>query len=175
MKYLIEKLNGVEVEIVHMLTDQGDGRTASVRVLPTGPQFEIHMNWLTPAPTPQPTEPPPGAYLIGETVCVRTADSMPYPWLIVHPEGYTSPQQPSDWKGVWERLGGPDVTIQRLVPEPAKVELPAKFRDPVGEWIEVHIDGSILVGDRAEAKVALDLPQAEKVRLAAAILAGAGA
>lgn len=71
-----------------------------------------------------PAEPEPGAYLIGGGLAVRFPDDQDrlHRWCYnVGDPGY---QEALDWQDAWHDLGGPDVTIVRLVPEPAEVELP---------------------------------------------------
>jgi hypothetical protein len=78
---------------------------------------------LTPVDT-TPAEPEPGAWLIGEKLCVRPeVANVLCRWLNLDDcEWYL-------WEDLWRNVGGPDVPIVRLVPEPPAVELPWEWTD----------------------------------------------
>jgi hypothetical protein len=103
---------------------------------------------LTPVDT-TPPEPEPGAWLIGKYVCVRmfrnsTArlDTPPRTaWVAAG-----DPDQPCQWDELWRDLGGPGVTIRRLIPEPAPVELP--WRISWGGHLDVlEVDLTVPTGE----------------------------
>ncbi|MES2211011.1 MAG: hypothetical protein V4515_12665 [Chloroflexota bacterium] len=86
----------------------------------SGSVVYIHKGLLT---EPIPAEPEPGAYLIGGVVCVRFPDDNHDPWWAVATPGVG--QVWHDWHDAVEALGGPDVTIVRLVPAvEVETELP---------------------------------------------------
>jgi hypothetical protein len=84
-----------------------------------GPVILVPTAALTPVDT-TPTEPEPGAWLIGDTVYSRFAgDVTSRPWTPgIRGAGFAW----FEWAEVWKESGGPGVTIRRLIPEPAPVE-----------------------------------------------------
>lgn len=94
---------------------------------------------VTPAPV-LPAEPEPGAYLIGDQYAIRTSAG-PRNWRLLFTDWWYP------WPYLWEKLvGGPDVTITRLVPETSdraqelpEVTLPWVHEDPDGDRIEVSL------------------------------------
>lgn len=78
------------------------------------PVLLVQRQWLTEVPPPIPAEPEPGAYLIGDRLCVRSGNRLrAESWIIVSDDGHDY----TDWVGVWEWAGGPDVSIVPLVPK----------------------------------------------------------
>lgn len=79
----------------------------------------LPTEWLEPVAPPVPDEPGPGAWQIGDRLCVRfAADATDIRWAVElppaeDPDGYTW----HTWAELWKRYGGPDVQILRLVPE----------------------------------------------------------
>lgn len=81
-------------------------------------RFMMPVAALTEVPPPIPPEPEPGAYDIGGVLCVHPPRSRPtsrYTWLVVEPTDVASYRW-ALWADVWDLIGGPDVTIRRLVP-----------------------------------------------------------
>ena len=90
---------------------------------------------------PTPPEPDPGAWSIGGVLAVRWADGGDTRWAYEgQRQGYTA-----DWDVVWTVLGGPGVTIHRLVPEssdraqPPTVDLPWRHKDSGGDSVEIAL------------------------------------
>jgi len=101
----------------------------------------LHVSDLAPVDT-TPAEPEPGAWLIGETptfglVLADAPTTRRWAWHDGKNLGA------GEWYHCWDALGGPGVTIRRLIPEPApeeSVELPwAGF-----DWV-VQTDGNKVV------------------------------
>lgn len=144
---------------------------------------------LYPLNPPIPAEPEPGAYLIGETFCVRWwGDDSGGHWamrndLVVRGYGWF------DWARLWESIGGPDVSIVPLVPkvdrgdvqltymgEPLPtVKLPWSHTDREGDRLGIRNFGTRVsvkaTVDGVHAIVYLDTPES-RLGAAAAILAG---
>lgn len=96
-------------------------------------------------PAVTPDEPPLGPYLIGGHCCMRVDARKGWsPWLWERPQ-----QQPDGsgwmagtWDEVWRECGGPDVKIQRLVPESGvSVRLPWFGGDKRGAHLGVNNPG----------------------------------
>jgi hypothetical protein len=112
-----------------------------------GPVILVPTAALTPVDT-TPAEPEPGAWLIGDAPCWRdltqdwrTNDSnIPGDWY--------------EWPRLWALVGGPGVTIRRLIPEPAPVSFPWVEQEHVVDLVaEGVVDGGdLLDADLAEAK-----------------------
>jgi len=107
---------------IHEYVEQAvpEGFTAIVRSGP-GPVTLVPTVSLTLVDT-TPAEPEPGAWLIGDVLCVRfPGDDGDHRWQFWNAlDGRCD----GPWYAVWQELGGHGVTIRRLIPEPAPVELP---------------------------------------------------
>lgn len=149
MKYLLPKeLGGAEREPFI----DGAG-TMAAQFRGDGWQLFVDRAALTPVAPPIPEEPGPGAYQIGEvTVFKPRNDESVIPWYVPDMTATTDEDWYS-WDGLWKKFGGPDVTIQRLTPEPPRVELPwwgsnvGGIREMVGVEVDhgeiaVKVDGT---------------------------------
>jgi len=106
-------------EVVTTVSIGGDpppGYTAVIRGTEPGPVILVPTAALTPVDT-TPAEPEPGACIVGKTLCVRPeVANVRARWLNLDDCDWY------DWPELWRDLGGPDVTIRRLIAEPAPVE-----------------------------------------------------
>lgn len=187
-RYLLPKeLGGGEVEetpphsahtvpehfVAVWLAPTGDGLTRWYGYVP--------RDLLTPVAPPVPEEPGPGAWMVGETVCVRVpqfdgeyqfseGDDWFVPSLVAHG---SADRCWMDWTKVWAQFGGPDVSIVRLVPEPAKVALPWKGHDGSARLVSVSREGNWFV-IRANGTHLLSLNELYARKMGAALLAGEG-
>lgn len=123
-------------------------------------EVTISLSLLTEVPPPIPPEPEPGAWLIGGSLAARFA--VPAGWTAwvwqanfklpalggeVHEStaGRTWVTCGNSWDKVWAEIGGPDVTITRLVPEssdraqPPTVDLPWRYTDRGGDSVEIWL------------------------------------
>ncbi len=136
--------------------------------------YLVPVDALTEIKPPTPPEPEPGAYLIGGVLCVRFRDDQTiHRWWVETsgvPGGFVSYSWP-DAIGIFTE----DVTIRRLVPEMAEVELPWRpspaWRIPVRiatshEKVEIKVDGTTLFSapNTAEAMAGALLSAARKAR-----------
>lgn len=134
---LPEALGGREVEL---LTDQEPTRNVGDYVWVRDPDLgviQMPMSKLTPVPPPIPEEPEPGAYEIGGRTAVRWKLDHSCCWAYDDVNGsYVT----SAWGALWDEIGGPDVTIRRLVPEPPveRVTLPWSGESQYGAKITVE-------------------------------------
>jgi len=124
-----------------------------------GPVILVPTAALTPVDT-TPAEPEPGAYDLNGVMCVRwTGDDSERHWALVD-DGAVGGFGWWDWPTAWAEFGGPGVTIRRLIPEPAPVQLP---------WRAVSAYGSTLLvdGPDAEGEIEVDFGQSTGVQLTA--------
>lgn len=64
-------------------------------------------------------EPEPGAYLVGEMLCIRFANRGPFPWLVDTDQQNITMRM--SWEAMVESLNiTPNTRIVRLVPEPER-------------------------------------------------------
>jgi hypothetical protein len=119
---LPEELGGGEVEI----SKQTPGSTHYCwRIL--GHSVVLPYEILTEIPPPIPAEPEPGAYLIGEVLCVRwSVEEEPDNHWYLGGSGHRA----LTWTHVWEAVGGPDVEIIPLVPRASLPEVELPWREP---------------------------------------------
>ena len=150
-RYLLpESLGRVEVEFV---CEAGHRGAWSVVVRGGGPQFDINPSWLTEVDPPSPAEPEPGAYLVGDCIAMRFARYEGYnQWRWDSPndrDGFDT----GGWLDLWSDIGGADVTIRRLVPDPLAepVELPWEFRVGTNSETRVSSHGTHGVLDKNAA------------------------
>jgi hypothetical protein len=101
-----------------------EGYTHVVRT--EGPVILVPTVALTPVDI-TPAEPEPGAaYQLGRAAVMRFPDQsgdVRWFWAELTSEGSCRWDWDS-WPDLWRRFGGPGVTIRRLIPEPAPVQLP---------------------------------------------------
>jgi len=138
-----------------------------------GPVILVPTAALTPVDT-TPAEPEPGAaYQLGRATVMSFPDQgrdTRWFWAELASKGSCGWDL---WPELWRRFGGPGVTIRRLIPDPAPVELPWHGRDvsvvlkssgrvssgQTGQWLE-------MTPDEAEAKAAALLTAARAARKA---------
>lgn len=121
---LPEVLGGGEFEaLTEFWTKVGpEGQDIRLRFsIPNVGLVDIPKHVLTEVPPPIPAEPEPGAYLIGEVLVTGYARRDEVRWLYADSIGVLMTVL---WAELWEKLGGPDVTIRRLEPAPPTVEFP---------------------------------------------------
>ena len=149
-------------EVVTTVSIGGDpppGYTTVIRGTEPGPVILVPTAALTPVDT-TPAEPEPGAYDLNGVMCVRwTGDDSERHWALVD-DGAVGGFGWWDWPTAWAEFGGPGVTIRRLIPEPAPVQLP---------WRAVSAYGSTLLvdGPDAEGEIEVDFGQSTGVQLTA--------
>lgn len=122
-----------------------------IRLNFNGRAIYVPLDMLTEISPPIPPQPGPGAYLIGDSMAlaVRFENDGDPNWLSM-PGGWRH------WEDLWRDLGGPDVTITRLVPERVEtvepVTLPWQGESAYGTPIRVERerDGEvgIVIGNR---------------------------
>lgn len=84
----------------------------------TNRRFMVPTDCLAEVPPPIPPEPGPGAYLIGVGLAYRDLGVTTSRWhWQIRAKGRSASNR--HWAEVWEKLGGPDVTIVPLIPDPA--------------------------------------------------------
>ncbi len=123
---LPEILGGGEVDALETWGGCAGGR----------PEYRIEGITVTmPAGTPMepvdttPPEPEPGAWLIGGVLCACFVTDGGDEWVTAIPDGDGDTNvERIDWRGLWERIGGPGITPRRLVPEPVPVEVTLPWR-----------------------------------------------
>jgi len=153
--------------------DQLRDFTGVVRGTESGPVILVPTAALTPVDT-TPAEPEPGAaYQLGRATVMSFPDQgrdTRWFWAELASKGSCGWDL---WPELWRRFGGPGVTIRRLIPDPAPVELPWHGRDvsvvlkssgrvssgQTGQWLE-------MTPDEAEAKAAALLTAARAARKA---------
>jgi hypothetical protein len=146
------------------ITGEVLGASGYIRWVDGGPGNRDIPNWMLAEVRSEPTEPPPGAYLIGDVLCVKwwpTNSDDDKPWAY--------PNAASTWAELWERLGGPDVTVTPLVPRDLpEVELPY-----ICGVVQVHSSGRRVEMTLSE-RTLNTTPERAKEIAAALILAAAG-
>jgi hypothetical protein len=192
---LPDALGGAEVKILNHL---GGGNTPDVVVQVEGiGRVTLPALCLVKVEPPMPAEPPPGAHLIGDVLCVRyhRAFKQTDAWVAFEDEapwhgrrGQLAAMTGGTFEEMWERHGGPDVAITPLVPETdlrgaPKLTAPFTYREPEN-LVTLHVnsqgrDGVAFVaqphpeGDELYRQYGVVLPHGLAVTLAFRILATA--
>jgi hypothetical protein len=95
-----------------------------------GPVILVPTAALTPVDT-TPAEPEPGVYDLNGVVCMWfIGDDSPRHWAVAtNDPAEVGAIRFYSWRELWAEVGGPGVTIRRLIPEPAPVDLPWEWND----------------------------------------------